>query len=247
MTLHFPGESPGYRQARDRLLERELELRRLMESVAAERRALPPGGVVAQDYVFRERRARGDIAEVRLAELFASGTSALAIYHFMFPRWPTDARPKPESGSTALLPIEESPCPSCTALLDQLDAAAFHVVPHMSFVVVAKASPERLFAFAEERGWRHLRFVSAAANTFARDYGAETEEGHPQPMMNVFQRDGDATIRHFWGAELLYQATDPDQDPRHLGVLEPMWNLFDLTHEGRGFDRQERFSYGCCR
>jgi predicted dithiol-disulfide oxidoreductase (DUF899 family) len=51
----FPGESPEYRTARDALLEREIGLRREMEAVAAERRALPPGGVVPEDYV----RARG--------------------------------------------------------------------------------------------------------------------------------------------------------------------------------------------
>src|SRR5713226_4888190 len=46
MTLTFPGESDEYRAARDRLLEQEVELRRAMESVAAARRELPPGGVV---------------------------------------------------------------------------------------------------------------------------------------------------------------------------------------------------------
>jgi predicted dithiol-disulfide oxidoreductase (DUF899 family) len=41
MSIHFPGESIAYREARDKLLRRELELRRLMEAVAAERRAVP--------------------------------------------------------------------------------------------------------------------------------------------------------------------------------------------------------------
>ncbi len=41
MSLTFPGESPQYRTARDRLLEQEIELRRQMEAVAAARRALP--------------------------------------------------------------------------------------------------------------------------------------------------------------------------------------------------------------
>jgi predicted dithiol-disulfide oxidoreductase (DUF899 family) len=245
MKIFFPGESIAYREARDHLLRRELDLRRQMESVAAERRALPPGGIVPQDYAFHEWRSDGAPVEVLLRELFAPGTSALAVYHFMFPRWPTDIRAKPTVGRTALLPIEESPCPSCTALLDQLDAAAFHVAPHMNLVVVAKAAPERLAAFAQERGWRNLRLVSAASSTFARDYGAETAEGHPQPMLNVFQLDG-TVIRHYWGSELLYEPTDPEQDPRHVGVLEPMWNLFDLTRQGRGADWEEQFSYSCC-
>ena len=43
MSVRFPGESPEYREARDRLFEREIELRRTMEAVAAARRELPPG------------------------------------------------------------------------------------------------------------------------------------------------------------------------------------------------------------
>jgi predicted dithiol-disulfide oxidoreductase (DUF899 family) len=53
MTIRYPGESEEYRTARDRLLEREIELRRATEAVAAERRALPAGGVVPDDYVFQ--------------------------------------------------------------------------------------------------------------------------------------------------------------------------------------------------
>jgi len=50
-------------------------------------------------------------------------------------------------------------------------------------------------------------------------------------MLNVFHRDGER-IRHFWASELFYAPTDPGQDPRHVGTLEPVWNLFDLTAEG---------------
>src|SRR5206468_195549 len=53
MNVAFPGESAEYRAARDRLLRREIELRRATESVAAARRELPPGGVVPEDYVFQ--------------------------------------------------------------------------------------------------------------------------------------------------------------------------------------------------
>src|SRR5688572_32170859 len=121
MSIRFPGESPKYRAARDRLLEQDVALRREMEAVAAARRALPPGGVVPEDYVFQGVRADGSQGDVRLSELFAPGKDSLGIYHFMFPRWPDDDRPGPAGGSTARLPLAEGPCPSCTALLDQLD------------------------------------------------------------------------------------------------------------------------------
>ena len=61
-------------------------------------------------------------------------------------------------------------------------------------------------------------------------------------MLNVFHRDGD-TIRHFWGSELFYAPVDPGQEPRHVGTIEPLWNLFDLTPEGRPATWHEQFSY----
>jgi predicted dithiol-disulfide oxidoreductase (DUF899 family) len=136
MEIRFPGESPEYRTARDRLLWQEIELRRAMEDVAVARRRLPPGGPVPQDYVFRGRGADGDPVDVRLSELFAPGKDSLVIYNMMFPRDPEDDRPGPSSGRTALLPLLEGPCPSCTALLDQLDGAAHHVAQRVSFVAV---------------------------------------------------------------------------------------------------------------
>jgi len=42
------------------------------------------------------------------------------------------------------------------------------------------------------------------------------------------------TISHFWGSEVFYAPTDPGQEPRHVGTIEPLWNLFDLNPEGRG-------------
>ena len=48
----FPNESPEYRQARNVLLAKEIELRRHIERVAALRRALPLGGGVPEDYAF---------------------------------------------------------------------------------------------------------------------------------------------------------------------------------------------------
>jgi predicted dithiol-disulfide oxidoreductase (DUF899 family) len=242
MSITFPGESPEYRAARDRLLEQEIELRRVTEAVAATRRQLTPGGVVPEDYVFQGAGTHGSPEDVRLSELFAPGKASLVIYSFMFPRDPGDGRPGPSAGQTALLPLAEGPCPSCAALLDQLDGAAEHAAQHINLAVVAKAPLARILTFAEERGWRRLRFLSSAANTYNRDYYGETADGSQRPMLNVFHRDGDA-IRHFWGSELLYAPADPGQDPRHVGTLEPIWNLLDLTREGRPIDWDEQLSY----
>jgi predicted dithiol-disulfide oxidoreductase (DUF899 family) len=241
MGTTFPGESAEYRAARDRLLEREIDLRRAMEAVATARRQLPAGGVVPEDYVFQGRGTDGAPTDVTLSELFAPGKDSLVIYSFMFPRDPGDERQGPEGGQTALLPLAEGPCPSCVALLDQLDGAVEHVSQHVNFVVVAKSPLSRILTFAEERGWR-LRLLSSAANSYNRDYLGETTEGSQRPMLNVFHRDG-GTIRHFWGSELFYAPTDSGQDPRHVGTIEPVWNLFDLTREGRPTDWDEQLSY----
>ena len=242
MSIAFPGESPSYRAARDRLLGQEIELRRTMEAVAAARRELPLGGAVPEDYVFEGLDVNGSPTGVKLSQLFAPGKDSLVIYSFMFPRDPGDERAGPEGGQTALLPVAQGPCPSCVAFLDQLEGAAEHVTQRLNFAVIAKAPLPRILAFAAERGWRALRLLSSAANAYNRDYLAETAEGHQRPMLNVFYRDG-STIRHFWGSELFYAPSDPGQDPRHVGTLEPLWNLFDLTREGRPTDWDEQLAY----
>ena len=242
MGIAFPGESREYRAARDRLLDQEVELRRAMEAVAAARRELPPGGRAPSDYVFQGGGADGVPIDVRLSELFAPGKDSLMIYSFMFPRDPDDQTPGPTTGQTALLPLAEGPCPTCAAFIDQLEGAADHVSQHVNLAIVAKTSLSRLLAFAEERGWRRLRFLSSATNTYNVDYHAETPEGAQRPMLTVFHRDRD-TIRHFWSSELFYAPTEPGQDPRHVGPLEPLWNLLDLTPKGRPQDWAEQLSY----
>jgi predicted dithiol-disulfide oxidoreductase (DUF899 family) len=242
MGISLPGESAEYRAARDRLLEREIELRRAMEAVAAARRELPPGGRVKLDYVFQGAGVDGRLTDVRLSELFTPGKDSLVIYSFMFPRDPGDQTPGPRDGETALLSLSEGPCPSCVAFLDQVDGATEHASQHLNLAVVAKAPLPRVLTFARERGWRRLRLLSSAGNTYNADYFAEGPDGTQRPMLTVFHRDGDV-IRHFWSSELFYAPSDPHQDPRHVGTLEPLWNLFDLTREGRPVEWQERFSY----
>src|ERR1700683_3763471 len=96
-TAGFPNESAQYRRARNDLLAEEIELRRHIERVAAQRRALPPGGVVPQDYRFE-----GEAGAVTLSEMFGAHDT-LVTYNWMF--GPQRARP----------------CPMCTSLLSAYD------------------------------------------------------------------------------------------------------------------------------
>ena len=47
----------------------------------------------------------------------------------------------------------------------------------------------------------------------------------------------------------LQEAPDPEpgQDPRHVGTIEPSWNLLDLTPDGRPGDWDEQLRYDSCR
>src|SRR4051812_21247725 len=157
--LSFPGESAEYRAARERLLQSEIALRRQTEAVAAERRALPPGGVVPQDYVFHEG---ADGRPVKLSELFGD-KSVLLLYSYMY--GPAMARP----------------CPSCTSMLDGLDGQVTALSQRVAVGVVAESPIARILDFAAERGWRHMRLVSAAGTSYQRDYRGEDAQGHQQP------------------------------------------------------------------
>jgi predicted dithiol-disulfide oxidoreductase (DUF899 family) len=246
MSISFPNESLNYRTARDALLQHEVHLRREMESVAAELRALPAGGEVPEDYLFDCIGEKGVLETVPMSGLFRGGDT-LMLYHFMFPRHAQDARPGPTSGITAELSLKEGPCPSCTALIDMWEGT----MPHFeglggNLAVVAKAPIERLAAFARDKGWKHIRLLSAANNSFRRDYGGDGPDGEPVPIMTVFKLWPDGAIRLHWASELIYAPSAPGQDPRHLGTVEPLWTLFDFTPGGRP-QADEQIEYPSCR
>jgi predicted dithiol-disulfide oxidoreductase (DUF899 family) len=247
MGVTFPNESPDYRAARNKLLEREAGLRREMEAVAADIRALPSGGAVSGDYEFDHIGNQGTPAKIRLSQLFRPGTDTLILYHYMFPRHRSDTRPGPGTGPMAALPLGEGPCPSCTALLDNWEGAVPHVEGlGVNVAAVAKAPIDKVAAFATHRGWRNLKLLSAANTSFKRDYHGEDEEGQQAPILTVFHKGEDGVIRLSWASELLFSPSEPGQDPRHVGTVEPMWTLLDLTPGGRP-NAYEQFEYQCCQ
>jgi predicted dithiol-disulfide oxidoreductase (DUF899 family) len=214
----FPNEAKQYRSARKKLLDAELALRRQVEKVAALRRKLPTGGEVPQDYVFTSQQG-----PVKLSELFERGNTLVA-YSFMYG------------------PQMKAACPMCTSMLDALDGNAQHLAQRTDLVVIAKSPIERIVEYARGRGWRNLRLLSSAGTSYNRDYHGENQKGAQLPMMNVFvKRDG--KVRHFYGTELLYAPEDKGQNARHIDLMWPLWNVLDLTPEGRGGDWYPKLSY----
>ena len=227
MSLHpvrFPNESAGYREARDTLLQAEMDLRRRGAEVAALRARLPLGGAVREDYVFEEDDAAGTARRVKLSELFTRPEASLLLYNFMYG------------------PTMPKACPSCTSFLDALDGIAPHATQRVNLVVVAKSPIQRIRAHARDRGWRHLRLLSSAASTFNRDYAGENPDESQNPVMHVFARRG-PEIHHFYSTELAFAPRESGQDPRHIDPLWPLWPLFDLTPEGRPQDWYPKLSY----
>jgi predicted dithiol-disulfide oxidoreductase (DUF899 family) len=224
----FPHESSSYREARDRLLQAEVALRRNIEEVAALRRTLPLGGEVPQDYIFDEGAPDvNDTAttrKTRLSELFEPGKDTLAIYSFMYG------------------PKMKAACPSCTSILDSLDGTAPHATQRINLAVVARNPLEKILAHARNRGWRNLRLLSSATNTYNPDYHGENAQGDQMPGLNVFARR-DGKIHHFYYTELRFLPPDPGQNERHVDMFWPLWNLFDFTPEGRGTNWYPKLTY----
>jgi predicted dithiol-disulfide oxidoreductase (DUF899 family) len=220
-ALRFPGETDGYRRARDELLGAEIELRRHIEAVAAQRRSLPLGGEVPTDYSFEESTGDADAPHtVRLSELFEDGKDTLFLYSFMFIPG--------EAGG----PLEAA-CPSCTSILDSLDGEAPHIMERLNLAVSAKAPIQQFREHARTRGWRNIRLLSSANTTYNRDYHSEAPDGRQNPIATVFVRR-DGKIHHSWSSELFFAPNDPGQHMRHVDFIWPVWNVLDRTPEGRG-------------
>ncbi|HKX21811.1 MAG TPA: DUF899 family protein [Rhizorhapis sp.] len=228
--LSFPNESAEYRTARNALLDAEIALRRQLEAVAAQRRALPPGGAVPEDFVFERIGANQRPEKVKLSELFGDYPSIL-LYSFMYG------------------PERDQPCNGCTHTLDGLDGSVFHADQRFPTYIVAKSPIARLEAWARTRGWRNLKLLSTAGNGYSHHYFGDTTKFGPemraargyepgkdwdQPMYNVFRKDADGTVRHFWGSELLYVQEEPGQNHRAGDLVDPVWGLLDMSPEGRG-------------
>lgn len=212
-----PNESDAYRKARNALLAEEIELRRHIERVAEQRRALPAGAEVTKDYRFE-----GEGGPVGIADLFGD-KDTLVVYSFMYG------------------PDRQDGCPMCTSLMSACDGEAPDVEQRVAFAMVARSPFERIGAWAKERGWRNLELFSDSSGDYTRDF--VSAEDADMPGYNVLTKK-DGTIRHFWRAEMGMETADPGQDPRGAPDMMPLWTILDTTPEGRGKDWYPKLRYG---
>ncbi|HEV7683870.1 MAG TPA: DUF899 family protein [Pyrinomonadaceae bacterium] len=214
---NLSNESPEYLAKREELRLAEIELMKQRERCAELRRGLPKGAAIA-DYEFLEGPAsldEGDTATktVRLSELFTGPDRSLVIYQFMYGKKQT------------------SPCPMCTAWIDSWNGVAHHLAQNIDVAIVAAADPATLRSFARERGWDKLRLLSAGDSTFKYDLGSEDREGNQDSTISVFTRDSDGALRHFYS---VHPRLAEDVKERGIDEWNPIWNVLDMTPEGRG-------------
>ena len=200
-----PNESTAYRAARNALLVEEIELRRMIERVAAQRRALPEGGKVPKEFAFV-----GEDGPVTLSGMFGE-KDTLLVYSMMFG------------------PQRKAPCPMCTSFVSAWNGVAKNLRERVAMAVVARSPIERLVEFKTQRGYEYLRFFSDESGEYTRAY--VNEEDADVPGFSVFAKK-DGSVRHFYSNEM--SMADPGQDPRGAPDLDPMWLMLDYTPEGRG-------------
>ena len=215
-TAHFPNETAAYRTARNALLMEEIELRRHIERVAAQRRALPYGGEVRHDF-----ELVSETGPIRFSSLFGN-KDTLLVYSMMYG------------------PERKAPCPMCTSFLSSWNGMAVNLRERCAIAVTARSPIERLVEYKKDRGFANLPFVSDVSGDYTRSY--VNPQNADVPGFSVFiQRKG--MVCHFYSGEMSGAMADPGQDPRGAPDLDPLWLMLDLTPEGRGADWHPKLEY----
>lgn len=216
----FSNETAAYAKAREALLAEEIEVRRHVERLAEQSRALPEGPEMSSSWKFVGMNG----GEVTLAGMFGCHDT-LVLYHWMYG------------------PERKRPCPMCTNLLGPLAANAADLLQQVALAVVSRSNVERMIGFGIERGWRDLPYFQAVGDEFSVTVGAFDPEKRAEiPALMVFRKDGDR-VRLHWMGETTLEMADPGQDPRGAVDIAPLWNILDLTPTGRDPKWYPRLSY----
>ena len=215
-TAHFPNESAEYRATRNELLVEEIELRRHIERVAAQRRALPRGGEVPHDFEFVS-----ETGPIHLSSL-SGDKDALMVYSMMYGAERT------------------APCPMCTSFLNSWNGTAINLRERSAIAVTARSPLGRLLDYKKQRGFTNLPFVSDMSGEYTRTY--VNIDDADVPGFSVFTRRN-GRVFHYYSGEMSGAMADPGQDPRGGPDLDPLWLMLDFTPEGRGTDWYPKLQY----
>ena len=211
-TIVSPAE---WLEQRTRLLEREKEVTRQHDRVAAERRRLPMVRV-EKDYVFD-----GLAGKRRLVDLF-EGREQLIVYHFMFdPAW-------------------EKGCPGCTGYVDALGDLSMLAERRTTFVLISRAPLEKLEAYRKQRGWTRP-WYSSFGTEFNHDFhvtldtAVRSAEYNYRPVSDTGESHGLSVF--FRVGEAVYHTYS--SYARGVENLTNSYSLLDVTPYGRQEDWED--------
>ena len=223
-TLHatrFPGESDEYRRERDRLLEHELRLRREIEAVAAERRALPLGGEVPVDYAFDPRAACPSCS--RRTRTRCCSTASCSSRRTEI-RSASPARRARRSSTRSTAPRRTSNSASTSPSSRRPRSSSSGRTRTRAAGATSACSPPR------------GRRTTATTTPRLRTPGDSSRSRRSSCAAT-------GPSIHSWSSELMYAPREPDMHPRHVDFMWPIWSVFDLTPEGRGTDWNPELEY----
>ncbi len=220
MTGHMVGTREEWRAERLLLLEREKQLTRLHDEIAAERRRLP-WVPIEKDYVFET-----PTGAKQLAQLF-DGRSQLVVYHFMMgPDW-TEG------------------CPLCSFWADTFAGGIRHLRHRdVTMIVVSRAPLAAIDAYRRRLGWQ-FEWVSSAGSDFNVDFGVSATPdqrehggeynfrqlermGEELPGLSCFALTDDGIVYHTYSCY-----------GRGLDGFNGAYQLLDLVPKGRDEDALE--------
>lgn len=214
-----------WRAQRVQLLEREKEVTRLRDRIAAERRRLPMVRV-EQDYAFE-----GPAGKRRLADLF-EGRQQLIVYHFMFdPAW-------------------DKGCPGCTGFVDALGDLSMLAERNTAFVLISRAPWAKLETYRKQRGWDRP-WYSSFGSDFNYDYHVTLDENVRPVEYNYRSKDEllarDASLKpggESHGLSVFFRVNDDvyhtySTFARGVESLTDAYSLLDVTPYGRQEDWED--------
>ena len=118
----------------------------------------------------------------------------------------------------------------CAMWTDGFNAIVHHLKQRVNFAIVAQGEITEFRAWARRRRWNNLRLISSAGSSFKTDLRFQDSQEGQLPGVSVFIKSEDGSLRHFYSASAIMK----ENEYRGLDLFTPVWNMLDLTPDGRG-------------